>query len=301
LRLGARVVVYDNFDDFYLGKEENLSQHCTNAKFRLVRGDILDYDLLLATSKGADFVFHLAAQAGVRYSISNPVKVNEVNVKGTLNVLNVAKEREVKKLIYASSSSVYGKPFKVPIDEMHPTNPTNPYAVSKLAAEKYCLVYNETYGLPVTCLRYFSVYGPRGRPDQVVYSLTKDILEGRKPIVYGDGYQTRDFTYISDIVSGTIIAGIHEDSTGQVFNLGYGKEIRILDVVKTILRKLGSEVEPELRPAYDGDFPRTLCSNIKAKSRLAWSPRVPFEEGVSLFLEWFKARRALYKSINELP
>jgi UDP-glucose 4-epimerase len=291
LKLGARVVVYDNFDDFYTGKEENLRQHLKNGKFKLIRGDVLDYDRVLAASKGADIIFHLAAQAGVRYSIGNPIKVNDVNVTGTLNVLRAAKEHDVKKFVYSSSSSVYGKPSKVPIDETHPTNPTNPYAVSKLAAEKYCLSYYATHGLPVTCLRYFSVYGPRGRPDQVIYSFAKSITEGVRPVIYGDGSQTRDFTYVSDVVSATLIAALREESVGHVMNIGYGRELRILDVATILLKRLGSNLEPEFRPAYKGDFPRTLCSNLKAKTLLGWNAQTSFDHGLTSFLEWFKAQQ----------
>ena len=146
LRLGCRVVVFDNFDDFYPGKEKNIEQNLANEKYRLVRGDILEREKLNAAMRGVDVVFHLAGQAGVRFCIENPIKAEQVNVIGTLNVLLAAREKKVKKMVYASSSSIFGNPVKPVLSEEHPQNPTNPYGVSKLAAEKYCLAFHETYG-----------------------------------------------------------------------------------------------------------------------------------------------------------
>jgi nucleoside-diphosphate-sugar epimerase len=183
LLLGCRVVAYDNFDDFYAGKEKNVEHNLRNDKYRLVKGSILEKEKLGALMRGVDVVFHLAAQAGVRYCINNPIKAEEVNAIGTLNVLMAAKEKKVKKMVAASSSSVYGNPTKQVLSEDLPLNPTNPYGVSKLAAEKYCLAFHETYGTPVSCLRYFSVYGPRGRPDQVIYAFAKWVSEGEPPVI----------------------------------------------------------------------------------------------------------------------
>jgi len=165
--------------------------------------------------------------------------------------------------------------------------------VSKLAGEKYCLAFHETYGTPVACLRYFSVYGPRGRPDQVVYSFAKRVMSGLPPVIYGDGKQSRDFTFVSDIVGGTVLAAMADESTGEAFNLGYGKEFPIEAVARIIINSFESDLEPEFREAYKGDFPKTLCQNAKARSILRWSPQVGFEEGVAEFLEWFKATQAV--------
>lgn len=296
LRMGSIVTVYDNFDDFYTGKEANLNQVKDNPKFALVKGSILDYGRLSAAIKGKKIVFHLAAQAGIRYCIRNPMKANEVNATGTMNVLLASKENEVKKVVNASSSSIYGNPVKVPIGEEHPLYPTSAYGASKLAAEKYCYSFFHTYNLPVTSLRYFSVYGPRGRPDQVLYSFAKNVSEGSAPVIYGDGHQSRDFTYVSDIVSGTVMAAMADGSVGESFNLGFGEEFSIAEAARQVLRHFGSSLSPKFEPAYRGDFQRTLCRNEKARRILSWTPRVGFQEGLDLFLDWYSETRQVLKA-----
>lgn len=289
LRLGCTVVAFDNFDEFYTGKEKNVGHNLSNPKFSLVRGSILDAKVLEEAMKGAQVVFHLAGQAGVRYCIENPLKAEEVNAKGTVCVLQAVRtQRTVKKMIYASSSSIFGNPVKPMLSEDHPQNPTSPYGVSKLAGEKYCLAFHETYGTPVTCLRYFSVYGPRGRPDQVVYSFAKRVMEGQPPLIYGNGRQSRDFTFVSDIVGGTVLAAMADESVGETFNLGYGKEFPIEAVARMVIDSFGADLEPKFVEAYKGDFPKTLCQNNKARTVLRWSPQVDFQTGVAEFLRWFK-------------
>jgi UDP-glucose 4-epimerase len=296
LRLGSSVTVYDNFDDFYPGKEANLASVRANPKFTLVKGSILDYDGLSAATKGKKIVFHLAAQAGIRYCNGNPRKANDVNATGTLNVLLASRENGVKKMVNASSSSVYGNAVRVPIGEEHPLYPTSAYGASKLAGEKYCYSFFRTYDFPVTSLRYFSVYGPRGRPDQVLYSFANNVSEGKPPVIYGDGHQSRDFTYISDIVSGTVMAAMSDDSVGESFNLGFGSEFSILEAATQVLKHFGSGLSPRFEPAYGGDFPRTLCQNEKAKRALGWAPRVGFKKGLDLFLEWYGETRKTLKA-----
>jgi UDP-glucose 4-epimerase len=297
LRLGCSVVAYDNFDPFYSGKEGNIRHNFTNPRFQLVRGSILDERALAQAMKGVDVVFHLAGQPGVKYCIENPIKAEEVNARGTLEVLQaVRKEKTVEKMVYASSSSIFGVPVKPMLNEDHPQNPTSPYGVSKLAGEKYCLAFHETYGTPVTCLRYFSVYGPRGRPDQVVYSFAKRVMEGLPPVIYGDGRQSRDFTFVSDIVGGTVLAAMADESVGEVFNLGFGKEFPIEAVARKVIASFGADLEPKFEQAYKGDFPKTLCQNNKARTLLRWSPQVDFETGVAEFLDWFKASQGLVRA-----
>ena len=291
LHLGAYVTVFDSFDDFYPGKEANLQSILDNRRARLIRGDVRDSVKISDAMKGAKVVFHLAAQAGVRYCIDNPVKAHEVNVTGTLNVLLAAKEHRVSKVVYASSSSVYGKPAKVPLTEDMPPNPTSIYGATKLAGEKYCTAMGQTLGLPVTCLRYFSVYGPRGRPDQVVSSFALKVMNGQRPVIYGDGFQSRDFTFVTDVVSATVISALVEESNDQIINVGYGKEVRIADVARKVLEHFKSRLEIDFRPTYAGDFPRTLCDNSRAKRLLSWNPKVDFAHGLEEELKWLERER----------
>jgi len=286
LKRGNRVIVYDNFDPFYTGKKQNIERHFGDSSFTLLKADILDYTALSSAMRNVDVVFHEAAQPGIRYSIQNPKKVHEVNVTGTLNVLKAALANQVKKVIYASSSSVYGSPKYLPFDEKHPTNPNSPYAESKLATEKRCLVFHEAYGLNVVVLRYFSVYGPRQRPDQVIRIFVSNVLSGKPITIYGDGKQTRDFTYIDDVVSATIrTAEAKTDET--LINIGSGKRITINKLFKTITKLLRKEeMKPIYKKNYAGDFPHTLADITLARRILQYRPTVELERGIRNFIDW---------------
>lgn len=299
LEMGNTVTVYDNFDPFYEGKELNFTHHVNDPAFKLVRGDILNYNALIGVMHRADLVFHEAAQPGVRYSIENPEKSHQVNVNGTFNVLKAAKEVGVEKVVYASSSSVYGIPEHLPLTENQPTNPTSPYAVSKLAAEKYCQVFHHVYNLPTVSLRYFSVYGPRQRPDQVTRKFATAIFEGKQPVIYGDGTQTRDFTYVGDVVEATLLAAENEECAGQVFNVGYGHQTSINEVFQIIARLIGSkDISPLYKPSYAGDFPHTFADITKAKQMLGYRPKVGLEEGLNKYIEWHKELLKTKNSMN---
>jgi UDP-glucose 4-epimerase len=291
LKLGARVTVLDDFDDFYQGKELNVSNLLGNERFKLVRGSILDTELLRGLIKGSDAVVHLAAQAGIRYCNERPLKANEVNVTGTLNVLVACKRENVKKLVYSSSSSIFGDPVRTPMDENHPTNPNNPYGASKLAGEKYCTSFANAYGMDVTCLRYFSVYGPRGRPDQVLYAFAEKAARNEGPVIYGDGSYSRDFTYVSDVASATILALYSDSDGGRVLNIGFGKDYKVIDVARKVVAHYGGNQQIRFVKPYQGDFSRTLCDNDLARRILGWRPTVQFDEGLALFLDWFDANR----------
>jgi len=291
LRKECRVLVYDNFDPFYRGKEDNLEHHSENSNFKLLRGDILNYDILVSAMKGVDIVFHLAAQPGIRYSIQRPRKVQEVNVTGTLNVLSAALANQVKKVVYASSSSVYGVSKYLPFDEKHPTNPNSPYAASKLAAEAFCRVFHDVYGLNLVMLRYFSVYGPRQRPDQVIRIFVNKVLTGNAVEFYGDGEQTRDFTYVDDVVRATVRAAEVEEVNGIVINIGSGRRISINNLLKEITRLTGKEKIPIVnRAIVVGDFPHTLADIGLARKLLDYRPRVDLEKGLINFIEWYRGR-----------
>ncbi|RLF09902.1 MAG: UDP-glucose 4-epimerase [Thermoprotei archaeon] len=294
LKTASLVIVYDNFDPFYGGKEENVAHNLSNPKYKLVRADILDFSLLLSLAKKVDVIFHLAAQPGVRFSVENPQRTVKVNVDGTLNVLMAAKQAGVRKVVFASSSSVYGNPSYVPMDEEHPRRPTSPYGASKVAAEEYCRVFNQVYGVNVVSLRYFSVYGPRQRPDQVIRVFAERVARGESPVIYGSGEQTRDFTYVMDVVDATIRAAQSDDVEGEVFNIGFGAEVKIVDLAEKIIELMGAKgkVQMIFKPAYKGDFPRTLADNRKAGEMLGWRPKVSLDQGLKLFLAWFNARKS---------
>jgi UDP-glucose 4-epimerase len=300
LEMGASVTVYDKFDQFYEGKEANLSEASKQPGFRLVRGNILDLERLDSSMAGADVVFHLAGQAGIGFSIEHPREVNEVNVNGTLNVLSLARKHGVKRVVNASSSSIFGDTEYLPIDEKHPTNPTSPYGVSKLAAEQYARAFSRVYGTYVVSLRYFSVYGPRGRPDQVIHKFTKSLAEDMAPIIQGDGSHTRDFTYVTDIVSATILAAESEGLGGEVFNIGFGSRTSISDLAEKLI--LLMDPDGKMSPKYvaegKGEFPHTQANNEKARELLHWKPRVGLDEGLRLFVDWY--RRSTNVAVREI-
>ena len=293
---GASVSVYDRFDSFYAGKEANLSRASQSPRFRLINGDILDQQRLESAIADAEVVFHLAGQAGIRFSVEHPKEVNEVNVDGTLGVLTLAKKHGVKRVVNASSSSVFGEPVYLPIDEQHPTNPTSPYGVSKLAAEQYAVAFARVYGTYTVSLRYFSVYGPRGRPDQVIHRFAKNLGEGKPPVIQGDGSHTRDFTYVSDVVEATILAAESEGLAGEVFNIGFGSRTAISDLAGKMIRLLsphGANLSPVYVEEGKGDFPHTQADNGKAKRLLHWEPRVGLDEGLGLFVDWFRDAKSV--------
>lgn len=294
LNIGSKVIVYDNFDPYYdpAEKQRNIARCIGDRNFELVRASILDYETLRAAMHGVDLVIHEAAQAGVRHSIKYPERAHLVNATGTLYVLKAAKERNVKKIVYASSSSVYGVPKYLPFDEEHPTNPNSPYAASKLAAEKYCKVFQEVYGLNVVMLRYFSVYGPRMRPDLAIRIFTEGMIKGKPPIIYGDGNQSRDWTYVDDVRDATLLAA-ENDNACELFNIGCGKRTTVNELARLLARLLGrtDEVKPQYVEAYKGDFPYTQADISKAQKSLGYCPKTSLVKGLRDFIDWYQTAR----------
>ena len=292
LELKNEVRVLDNFDSFYDPEEKkrNINHNLKNHNYKIIQGDLLHYPTLKNAMNGVDLVIHEAAQAGVRYCIKYPDKAHSTNVTGTFYVLKAAKELGIKKVIYPSSSSVFGIPKYLPFDEEHPTNPTSPYAASKLAAEKYCQVFHEVYGLNVVTLRYFSVYGPRMRPDLAIREFTKRILEGENPLMIFGGNQSRDWTFISDIVNATLLAAEMEESGGEVFNIGYGGRTKLRELLKLIIEILGKEGKVTIgqKDIYKGDFPHTYADISKAQKILGYKPQIPLKKGLTKFINWYK-------------
>lgn len=285
------VVLIDNLDDYYSPqlKKENIECVLKSGKASFVHGDITDLELLRKViDKDVDYVFHEAAQAGVRISVENPFKPNEVNVLGTLNVLQASLEADVDRLINASSSSVYGKVEYLPFDEKHPTQPVSPYGVSKLAAEHYCRVFYEVYGLPTVSLRYFTVYGPRMRPDLAISIFTRKMFKNEKITIFGDGTQTRDFTYIEDIVNANMKLLDNSRTNGKVVNIGSGKSISINKLVTILKQITQSQSKLEYIEVQKGDVEHTLADVRLARELVRYESTVDIYEGLKTFAEFDK-------------
>ncbi|MGC8916116.1 MAG: GDP-mannose 4,6-dehydratase [Thermoanaerobaculum sp.] len=289
------VVCLDDFNDYYnpAFKRENVAGFLSNPRFHLVEGDIRDRDLVFATYRkfGISATLHLAARAGVRPSIANPRLYEEVNGVGTVNLLEAAHRFGAYTFIFGSTSSVYGINSKVPFSEDDPiTCPISPYAASKRGAELMCYTFHHLYGLKVTVLRFFTVYGPRQRPDMAIYKFT-ELLAQKKPVPrFGDGSMARDYTYIDDIVRGVMAAFDHE-ADFEIVNLGGSRTTTLQQLIQLIARELGVPPLVEELPLQPGDVPITFADVSKAKRLWGWEPQVPIEEGIARFVRWFRAHR----------
>jgi len=286
-RAGHIVVLVDNLDDYYSPKLKKRNIDCVlrsgNATF--VKADVTDIDALRRIiNKDVDYVFHEAAQPGVRISVEDPFKPNNVNVLGTLNVLQASLEAGVKRVINASSSSVYGKVKYLPFDENHPTQPISPYGVSKLAAEHYCRVFYEVYGLPTVSLRYFTVYGPRMRPDLAISIFTKNMLSNKPITIFGDGNQTRDFTYIEDVVEANMQLLRTNKADGKAINIGSGNRISVNNLVAYLGEVTGTNPTVVYTETRKGDAEHTLADISLAKKLIGYNPKVSIQEGLERFV-----------------
>ena len=287
---GHEVVIIDNLDDYYSPELKNKNIDCVlkSGGATLIQGDVTDLDFLRTViDKDVDYVFHEAAQAGVRISVENPFKPNNVNVLGTLNVLQASLEADVERVINASSSSVYGKVEYLPFDEKHPTQPVSPYGVSKLAAEHYCRVFYEVYGHPTVSLRYFTVYGPRMRPDLAISIFTGKMRNDEPITIFGDGEQTRDFTYIEDIVRVNMKLLDTDKADGKVMNIGSGNRISVNDLAKNLKEIIGSSSEINYAEVQRGDAEHTLADVGLAKE-LAGYASINIVEGLEKFVQSFR-------------
>lgn len=283
------VRVLDNLSPYYSGKEVNIDPLRGREGFEFIEGDVLDSAALHRALEGIDVVFHLAAQPGVRISVQDPELTHKTNVEGTRAVLEACREADIKMLVNASSSSVYGKVDRLPLTEEMPLRPLSPYGASKAAAEAYCRAYNAAYGIPVISLRYFTVYGPRQRPDMAIHGFTRTILDGGRPKVFGDGRQTRDYTFIDDIVAGTAAAA-EKGRPGESYNLGGGHRIDVIELVRLIGDACDQTVEPSFAPWQTGDVQDTLADVSKAADHFGYRPRTSVEEGVRRFVAWYRER-----------
>lgn len=286
LKDGHDLVVVDNFDDYYTGKEKNLGRVGNKKDFTFLKGDVTDKEFMAKSAEGVDLVYHLAAQPGVRISVENPQKTVKANILGTVNVLKAAADAGVKKVVFASSSSVFGKAEYMPIDEKHPKNPISPYGLSKLCCEHYCKLYEELAGIKTVALRYFTVYGPSQRPDMAINIFIRKALKNETISVFGDGKQTRDFTYIGDIVDATMLAGEKQKADGEDFNLGGGHNIDVNSLVQKIAELCGSESKITHEDKKTGDVDHTLADNRKARKILGWNPETSLDDGLKKQIEY---------------
>jgi UDP-glucuronate 4-epimerase len=292
LRDGHQVWAFDDLNDFYdpQFKSRNLREiQALPGPFEFIRADITDAAVLteIFSSVKFDQVIHLAARAGVRPSLADPALYQRVNVEGTVNVLEAARKHGVKKITIASSSSVYGLNSKTPFSESDPIfSAVSPYAASKLACEALGHVWHHLYGMDVAMLRFFTVYGPRQRPDLVIYKFAKLISAGRPIPVFGDGQAARDYTFITDTLDG-IIACTQREFGYEIFNLGESQTVKLHELIALLEKHLGRKAVIDYQPPQPGDVPITFADISKARAMLGYNPGVKIEQGIPKFVDWF--------------
>lgn len=292
----------DNFvvvlDDFSSGKLGNISfadaYSDSNQRFLLIRGDIRDQAVCRTAVQGVDVIFHQAALRSVPKSMRNPYEYNEVNINGTVNVLTAARDSRVKRVVFASSSSIYGNVEKFPEKETDYPLLISPYALTKLSGEYYCRIFSENFGVETVSLRYFNVYGPRQALDDeyavVIPKFITNMIKDEKPPVHGTGKQSRDFTYVDNIVHANLSAADASGVSGRFFNVANGKDYSILNLVEMINKIMGKSIAPLFEPCRPGDVFKTLADITAAEKYLGYKPKVNFEEGIRKTVDWFMAR-----------
>jgi len=296
LKKGEEVVVLDNF---FSGKEENLAfvsdYEPSAVNYQLIRGDIRDKEACIKACSGVDYVLHQAALRSVPKSMQIPHDYNAVNIDGTLNLLEAAKECGVKRLVMASSSSVYGDTDKFPEREDAYPLLISPYALSKLAGEFYCRIFSGNFGVETVALRYFNVFGPRQALDDeyavVVPKFITSILNDEQPPIFGNGKQSRDFTFVKNVVQANVLAATAPGVSGEVFNVACGSDTTVLGLVEVINKIAGKNIEPKLLPIRKGDVFKTLADVTHITEKLNFKPEFTFEQGIKITFDWFKQQR----------
>ena len=290
---GWQVVGLDNFDTFYAPdvKRRNIAGCLANKSFKLVEGDIRDSRIVNDACGDLDIIVHLAARAGVRPSIEDPLLYQDVNVNGTCVMLEAARKHKISKFIFASSSSVYGNNPKVPFSETdNVDNPISPYAASKKAGELLCHSFHHLYGMDMTCLRFFTVYGARQRPDLAIHKFTRLIDSGKPIQMFGDGSMMRDHTYIDDILSG-VLAAMERCKGYRIYNLGESEPVSLRDLIAAIEQAVGKNAVIERMPLQPGDVDRTFADITRAKAELGYAPHTSIKEGLARFVQWYRSSR----------
>jgi len=297
---GWRITVVDDFNDFYdpAIKRANLSAPLADPDFKLVAADLRDREALAHVFSEANFdcIVHLAARAGVRPSLKEPRLYVETNINGTLNLLELARSNGVKQFIFGSSSSVYGLNSKVPFSEDDPIfNPISPYAATKAAGELLCHSYAHLYDMRIVCLRFFTVYGARQRPDLAIHKFAKLISAGRPIPVFGDGTTRRDYTYIDDIIAGVRAAIDYDQSNYEVINLGESRTVELRELIPLLEKALDRQAEIDRQPLQPGDVTQTFADIAKARRLLGYDPQTQIESGIAKFVEWFNESNSTWK------
>jgi len=277
-------------DDFSTGKKKNIASFLD--KIELIEGDIRDIEVCRRAAKGMDFVLHQAALTSVPYSIENPLLTNEINIKGTLNLLLASRDAAVQRYVFASSAAVYGDDPHLPKKEEVVGASLSPYALSKRVGEMFCQLFTRTFGLSTVCLRYFNIFGPRQDPASqyasVIPLFISRMLKNEKPVIFGDGEQTRDFLFVSNVVEANMLAVKADSLEGEVFNIGYGEETSINELT----RKINEILKMNIRPAYDeprpGDIKGSFADISRARKMLKYEPAVDFSEGLKRTIRWYE-------------
>jgi UDP-glucuronate 4-epimerase len=290
---GWQITVVDDFNDFYDPeiKRVNVRERLANPDFRLVEADIRNYEALSRSFDNTRFdcIVHLAARAGVRPSLKEPRLYVETNINGTLNLLELSRAHGVKQFVFGSSSSVYGLNSKVPFSEDDPIfNPISPYAATKAAGELICHCYAHLYDMRIICLRFFTVYGARQRPDLAIHKFAKLISAGQPIPVFGDGTTRRDYTYINDIIAGVRAAIDYDQSKYEVINLGESRTVELRELISLLEKELDRHAEIDRQPPQPGDLPQTFADITKARRLLGYDPQTQIEAGIGKFVEWFR-------------
>jgi UDP-glucuronate 4-epimerase len=286
------VTVVDDFNDFYSSeiKRQNVRSHESDPNYSLVEADIRDLARLEPIFKKSAFdcVVHLAARAGVRPSLEEPHLYAETNINGTINLLELARASGIRQFVFGSSSSVYGINSKLPFSENDRiSNPISPYAATKAAGELLCHTYSHLYGMRCICLRFFTVYGARQRPDLAIHKFAKLIHEGKSIPVFGDGTTRRDYTFVDDVIAGLRAAIDYESSLYEVINLGESRTVELRELIALIEKELGRKAMIDRRALQPGDVPQTYADITKARLLLGYDPQTPIEDGIHRFIDWF--------------
>ncbi|MBL8202839.1 MAG: SDR family NAD(P)-dependent oxidoreductase [Blastocatellia bacterium] len=290
----ARVVVVDNFSDFYAPeiKRANVRAHLENPRYQLIEADIREFERLrsIFSETPFDAIVHLAACTGVRPSLEQAIDYEQTNVTGTLHLLELAREFSIRKFVFGSSSSIYGANPNAPFKEEFLPLPISPYAASKAAGEMFAYTYSHLYQIQTVCLRFFTVYGPRQRPDLAIHKFARLMTAGKPIPLYGDGTTERDYTFVSDIVSGIIAALQYNQTPFEAINLGCSEMVPLKRLVEMLETALGVKANIDRLPMHPGDLERTHADINKAEQLLGYVPTTTIETGISKFVEWFRSR-----------